>query len=130
MLSNRYFHVLLNESKSKFRRLNNGLPQGSVLAPMLFNIYTHDIPSTMSQPFLYADDLALLIQCKSFQEAETILNEDLKVIISYYSSWRLKVNPSKSIVSVFHLNNREATRSPNVLLLMVLFLNMIHIQNT
>lgn len=39
--------------------LNNGLPQGSVLAPLLFNLYVHDMPKTKSYKFQYADDTAL-----------------------------------------------------------------------
>lgn len=44
-LSNRNFKVLLGDRVSKSRVLNNVLPQESVLAPTLFNIYTHDLPS-------------------------------------------------------------------------------------
>ena len=114
MLSNRYFQVQFNQDKSKLRRLNNGLPQGSVLAPMLFNIYTFDLPKMSSKAFLYADDLALLFQCHSFDEAESILNKDLCALSDYYYSWRLKINPTKSVISTFHLNNREANRCPKV----------------
>ena len=62
MLSN------LNGSKSSWRRLNNNLPQDSVLAPCLFNLYTSDLPNTVSKKFIYADDLALVYQCETLKK--------------------------------------------------------------
>ncbi|CAK1602282.1 unnamed protein product [Parnassius mnemosyne] len=59
MLSNREFMVFLGDNESRTKKLNNGLPQGSVLAPLLFNLYLHDIPETQSRKFMYADDIAL-----------------------------------------------------------------------
>ena len=112
ILNNRYFQVMLNESSSKFKRLNNGLPQGSVLAPLLFCLYTSDMPKTRCKLFLYADDLAVVFQTENFCEAEKVLEDELKIINEYYTSRRLIPNPSKTVVSVFHLNNKEANRSP------------------
>ena len=61
LVRNRSFTFTTGDSKqSRLRRLKNGVPQGSVLAPLLFNIYTYDLPSTISRKFAYADDLALL----------------------------------------------------------------------
>jgi hypothetical protein len=113
MLSNRYFKVYLNDDTSKWKRLNNGLPQGSVLAPLLFNLYISDVPlsSVKSKMFMYADDLAIAYQSKSFEEGQTILESDINILFDYYKSWRLKPNPTKTVVSAFHLNNAEANRS-------------------
>ncbi|UYV69795.1 hypothetical protein LAZ67_7000750, partial [Cordylochernes scorpioides] len=109
-LTNRKITVHLNNKKSRPRTLNNGLPQGSVLAPLLFNVYTADIPPTNSQKFLYADDIALLHQEQSFSTLEQILNEDLKKLENFFSKWHLIPNPSKTVSSVFHLNNHKANR--------------------
>ena len=46
---------------SWLRRMKNGVPQGSVLSPMLFNIYIIDLPETTSRKYGYADDLAFLL---------------------------------------------------------------------
>ena len=60
LVRNRSFTLTTGDSKqSRLRRLKNGVPQGSVLAPLLFNIYTYDLPSMISRKFAYAHDLAL-----------------------------------------------------------------------
>ena len=48
-----------NGKRSRLRRLKNGVPQGSVLAPLL-NIYLSDLPTTVSKKYAYADDLAIM----------------------------------------------------------------------
>jgi hypothetical protein len=104
MLSNRYFQVFLGDKSSRWRRLNNGLPQGSVL----FNLYMSDIPITVSKQFQYADDIALTFQANSFAECETTLETDLDKLDEFFRRWRLQPNPSKTESCVFHLNTHEA----------------------
>ncbi|KAI0239735.1 putative RNA-directed DNA polymerase from transposon BS [Lamellibrachia satsuma] len=115
MLESRRFFVVLNGKKSRWRRQKNGLPQGSVLAPMLFNIYTNDQPvHTDTQSFIYADDLCIASQEKDFNNIEVNLTSALSILSTYYDLNQLRANPSKTQVCAFHLRNRDAKRELNV----------------
>ena len=114
MLTNRYFKVHLGASQSSTKQLNNGLPQGSVLAPTLFNLYISDLPSTISQKFAYADEITVATQHEKFENNEAILNQDLEKLRKYFQQWRLKPNIQKTEVSTFHLNNKLAKHQPTI----------------
>ena len=60
--------------QSRLRRLKNGVPQGSVLAPLLFNIYIHNLPDTISRKYGYADDLAILAVHWEWKKIELLLS--------------------------------------------------------
>jgi len=114
MLSNRTFTVHLRETHSKSRKLNDGLPQGSVLAPILFNLYISDLPKTISRKFIYTDDITLAVQNNKFEVTEKVPIEDLDVISAYLHRWRLKPNVNKTVITTFHLNNCLANYQPKV----------------
>ena len=94
----------------------NGLPQGSVLAPILFNLYSNDLPVTHGRKFIYADDICLAIQGQYFSELECSLSSDMARMSHFCRQWRLKPSASKTISSVFHLHNTSATRELSVYL--------------
>lgn len=115
LLQHRRYYVTLGNKKSRWRRQKNGLPQGSVLAPILFNIYTNDQPITPdARHFIYADDTAIAVQDNNFEGVETKLESSLKTMTIYYKSMKLKPNPLKTQVCAFHLKNRLASRKLDI----------------
>ena len=115
LIRNRSFTLTTgNGPQSRLRRLRNGVPQGSVLAPLLFNIYIHDLPATIAKKFAYADDLAILHSAKDWQTLEGTLTQDMATLSSYLQNWKLKLSTTKTVTAAFHLHNREARRELKV----------------
>ena len=115
LVRNRSFILTTGDSKqSRLRRLKNGVPQGSVLAPLLFNTYTYDLPSMIFRKFAYADDLALLHTSGNWKDLEGTLSQDMSTLSAYLQTWRLKLSHTKTVTAAFHLNNREAKRELKV----------------
>ena len=114
LVRNRSFSLTTGDSKQiRLRRLQNGLPKGSVLPP-LFNIYTYDLPSMASPKYAYADDLALLYASRDWKAVEDTLSQDMTTLSAYLQTWRLKLSNTKTVTMAFYLNSREAKRELNV----------------
>ena len=87
--------------------MKNGVPQGSVLSAMLFNIYISDLPETTSRKYGYADDLAILLRRPSWKEMEEGLNKDMTIMVDYLQNWRLQLSIGKTFSATYHLGNRS-----------------------
>ena len=115
LVRNRSFALTTGDSKqSRLRRLKNGVLHGSVLAPLLFNIYTYDLPSMISRKFAYADDLVLLHSSGNWKDLEGTLSQDMSTLSAYLQTWWLKLSQIKTVTAAFHLNNQEAKRELKV----------------
>ena len=103
LVRNQSFTPNTGDSKqSRLRRL-----KGSALAPLLFNIYTYDLPFMISRKFAYADDLELLHSSGNWKDLEGTISQDMSTLSAYLQTWRLKLSHTKMVTAAFHLNNRE-----------------------
>ena len=89
--------------RNRLRHFKNGVPQGFVLAPLLFNMYTPDLPATISRKYAYADELAIMHANGDWLAVEGGLCKDMATLGEYLQTWKLKLCTTKKVSAVFHL---------------------------
>ena len=93
-LRNRKQSVILNEQNSSWTNINAGVPQGSVLGPVLLLIYINDLSDNLQyNPHLFADDTSLFSTIKVPKRTANNLNNDLKEINKWVFQWKMSFNP-------------------------------------
>ena len=92
-ISNRKFKVNISDKFSSSADLTCGVPQGSILGPLLFLLYVNDMPQSVKcDLFLYADDSCLVYQAKELSKIESRLNEDFASICDWFVDNKLSIH--------------------------------------
>lgn len=96
--TNRQFYVQIDDKMSTSEAVCSGVPQGSVLAPLLFNLFLHDFPHQMlnSTAILYADDCLIYAHDTSPSQALNKAALHLGVVNVFYQKWGIEINARKS----------------------------------
>ena len=97
-LSDRKQQTFIDGAQSDFCNITCGIPQGSILGPLLFTIYINDLPSCdlFSKPRLYADDTTLTTSAEDPWVLEYKMNYDMNLIQSWLSANKLTLNVKKT----------------------------------
>ena len=117
--ANKWFHSYLTDRRqfvsiagvnSEIRHILHGVPQGSVLGPLLFIIYINDIylSNLNSSTYLFADDTGILNSNDNPKHIEKQLNKDLNSLFKWLCANKISLNVTKTEVVLFQQTNRTA----------------------
>ena len=107
-LTNRFQRVIINGTESGWLPVTSGVPQGSILGPLLFLLYINDLPQALSPHTLcaiFADDTKIARKITNPHEAQ-ILQNDINALHTWSTTWGLRFNSSKcTIISTKRRNH-------------------------
>ena len=107
-LTNRRQRVVVGDEKSEWETVRSGIPQGSVLGPLLFVIFINDLPDAVSSTIkIFADDTKMYRRINSDDDAK-LLQSDIDKLYEWTKTWQLKFNAKKCKVMHQGYNNTKA----------------------
>ena len=119
-LTDRTQKCQLQDMLSKQRKITCGIPQGSILGPLLFTLYINDLPNCLKHttPRMFADDTSLTAAGETLSEVEKRANEDLRNVHNRLSANKLNLNIAKTeyvlIGSRHRVNSLDIQPSINI----------------
>ena len=104
-LCERYFRIKIQDDYSDIYIIKAGVPQGSVLGPVLYSLFTADLPTTPhTTTATFADDTVLMATNINPVHASAMLQSHILSIEKWLANWRIKANETKSVQVTFTLN--------------------------
>ena len=105
--------VVLNGQSSSWKKVNAGVPQGSIFGSLLLLIYINDLPNGLqSNPKLFADDTSLFSTVQDITTSTVTLNNDLTKISEWAGQWKMNSNPDPRKQAQELLFSRKTSSKP------------------
>ena len=117
-LRNRKQRVVLNDQTFNWENIYAGVPQGSILGPLLFLIYISDLAENLSSnPKLFADDTSLFSVVRDLNTSAIKIYDDLKKIEAWAHQWKMSFNPDplKQAQEIIFSRKRNKSHHPNII---------------
>ena len=112
-LKGRSYKVKFQQSYSDVFKIKKGVPQGSLISPILYSIYVHDLILIHSNTIQYADDTSFIIPYKTMAELQNTLNFVGCKIERYMTQRQLKLNKNKTEIILFNHTHTESLNFMN-----------------
>ena len=114
-LNDRTQKIKVNGSISEKIEITYGVPQGSILGPLLFLVYINDLHEAVTHSLIhhFADDTNILYCSKSLKKINKYINHDLSQIRQWLRANRISINANKTELIIFRPKNKSITRQLN-----------------
>ena len=115
-LKGRKQNTKVNDIDSQITDISYGLPQGSVLGPLLFLIFINYLNRAVTFSYIwhFADDTNIIYRYKSLRKISQIINYDLRNIVEWLRANRIALNTGKTKILLFRAPRKPFTRKMNV----------------
>ena len=112
-LLNRKQYVSINGYSSEELILRHGVPQGSVLGPLLFLIFINDLPNVSKHLifYLFADDTNIYFESTDLLQIQKVVNRELQKVRKWLEANRLALNIDKTNFVIFHSQQHKITEN-------------------
>ena len=114
-LTNRKQYTSVDGNDSTTQEITHGVPQGSVLGPLLFIIFINDLNISVksSKVHHFADDTNLLLIGKSLKKINSLINHDLALLVQWLRANKISLNTSKTEIVIFRPKHKLITKNLN-----------------